>query len=385
MSLKFGLNIQKKGGPAAPKLQPGKRLGAFGSGFSDDEDESAGKNDNTNITSFDEDATSSTNRQAKGAAPVLKSKGIATDRTDLSTLRSINQRKAEAEALDPSIYDYDAAYDAIHAKSAAKKAAEKQDALERKPKYMTNLLAAAEVRKRDQLRAQDRLLQKQREEEGEEFADKDMFVTEAYKKQQEEVKRMEAEEAEREEAETKKRQGKGMSGFYRSVMDQEEQQHQEAVKAAEAGEPAAVVDETEEKTAAQLAKEMNEKGAHIMINEEGQVADKRQLLTAGLNVATKRKADGTTAQAGPAQRPVQQQAYKGRTDAQRAMRERQTRMMEEQLEAAAKKAAEDEEEERQKLERAAKSRKTETDVSSARERYLQRKKEAEAAKARGEE
>lgn len=384
MSLKFGLNIQKKGGPAAPKAAPVKKATAFGDDASDREDEETGKDDDGNITTFG--GASISNSQAKRAAPTSKSKGAGqTDRTDLSTLRTVNQRKAEAEALDPSIYDYDAAYDAIHAKSAAKKAAEKQDALERKPKYMTNLLAAAEVRKRDQLRAQDRLLQKQREEEGEEFADKDMFVTEAYKKQQEEVKRMEAEEAKREEAEAKKRQGKGMSGFYRSVMDQEEQQHQEAMKAAAEGEPAAVNDETEEKSTAELAKEMNEKGAHIMINEEGQVADKRQLLTAGLNVATKRKADGTTTQAGPAQRPVQQQAYKGRTEAQRAMRERQTRMMEEQLEAAAKKAAEDEEEERQKIERAAKSRKTETDVSSARERYLQRKKEAEAAKARGEQ
>jgi len=130
---------------------------------------------------------------------------------------------------------------------------------------------------------------------------------------------------------------------------------------------------------------LNEKGGKVMINEEGQVVDKRQLLTAGLNVALKRKADGTMASAATAQRPIQQQAYRGKTDAQKAMRERQTRMMEEQLEAAAKKAAEEEEEERRKVERAAKSRKTETDVSSARERYLQRKKETEAAKARGGE
>jgi hypothetical protein len=54
-------------------------------------------------------------------------------------------------------------------------------------------------------------------------------------------------------------------------------------------------------------------------------------------------------------------------------------MMEEQLEQAAKRAADEEAEERGKLEHASKSRKTEGDISSAKERYLQRKREAAAA------
>lgn len=384
MSLKFGLNIQKKGPTLQNRVTSSKKPLAFGGDASDDEDiVTTAANDTNTITTFDTPSTSS-----PGPRPVATIKAEAaptTNRTDLSTLRSISARKAEAESLDPTIYDYDAAYDAIHAKSAAKALAEKQDAAERKPKYMNKLLEAAEVRKRDQLRAKDRLLQKQREEEGDEFADKDAFVTEAYKKQQEDVKKVEEEERMKEEAEARKRQGKGMTGFYRSVMDQEEQQHQEIVEAAakaQTGE--SIVIESTEKSAIEQAKELNEKGAKVMINEEGQVVDKRQLLTAGLNVAPKRKADGMSASAATAQRPVQQQAYRGKTDAQKAMRERQTRMMEEQLEAAAKKAAEEEKEERQMVERAAKSRKTDTDVSSARERYLQRKKEAEAAKARGE-
>jgi len=60
-------------------------------------------------------------------------------------------------------------------------------------------------------------------------------------------------------------------------------------------------------------------------------------------------------------------------------------MMEQQLEAAAQKAAEAEAAEQEKIERASKSRKTDADVSSAKERYLQRKKEAAEAKARGED
>jgi coiled-coil domain-containing protein 55 len=376
MSLKFGLNTQRRV-PAAPS-KPGLRKAAF---RDDDSDEDIQEDETSNgtkpITAFG----------APSGPPKLKNKnGGQSNQADLSTMRNIKKIQAEAQELDPSIYDYDAAYDAIHAKTAAKKAEEKQDALERKPKYMGNLLAAAEVRKRDQLRAQDRLLQKQREAEGEEFADKDMFVTEAYKKQQEEVKRMEEEEAKKEEAEAKKRRGMGMSGFYRNVMEQDDQKHKESVEAAANAKPSEVTVEAEpqEKIAAELAKELNERGAKILINDEGQVADKRQLLTAGLNVAPKRKLDGTSASAA-AQRPVQQQAYRGPTEAKRAMRERQTAMMQEQLEAAAKKAAEDEEQERIKVERAAKSRKTDTDVSSARERYLQRKRDAEAAKAKEEQ
>ena len=67
------------------------------------------------------------------------------------------------------------------------------------------------------------------------------------------------------------------------------------------------------------------------------------------------------------------------------MRERQTRMLEAQLEQAAKRAADEEMEEQRKLEHTAKSRKTDSEISGARERYLQRKKEAEAAKAAGEQ
>jgi len=61
---------------------------------------------------------------------------------------------------------------------------------------MDQLLASAEIRKRDFLIAQERKYKKERETEGDEFAGKEKFVTTAYKKQQEELRK--AEEAERE-------------------------------------------------------------------------------------------------------------------------------------------------------------------------------------------
>ena len=63
---------------------------------------------------------------------------------------------------------------------------------------MEKLLASAEVRKRDYLIAQEKKYQKEREEEGDEFADKEKFVTTAYKRQQEEMRKAEEEERLRE-------------------------------------------------------------------------------------------------------------------------------------------------------------------------------------------
>ena len=63
---------------------------------------------------------------------------------------------------------------------------------------MDKLLASAEIRKRDYLISQEKKYKKEREEEGEEFAGKEKFVTNAYKRQQEEIRKAEEEERLRE-------------------------------------------------------------------------------------------------------------------------------------------------------------------------------------------
>lgn len=50
----------------------------------------------------------------------------------------------------------------------------------RQPKYIGNLLKFAEVRKKEEERRVERQVQNERENEGNEFADKDAFVTSAY-------------------------------------------------------------------------------------------------------------------------------------------------------------------------------------------------------------
>src|SRR5688572_24675438 len=66
------------------------------------------------------------------------------------------------------------------------------------PKYIDSLLAAAATRKLDHLRAEEKMMQRERELEGDMYNDKEAFVTQAYKDQMEEVRKAEEEEKKRE-------------------------------------------------------------------------------------------------------------------------------------------------------------------------------------------
>lgn len=83
---------------------------------------------------------------------------------------------------DPSTFQYDELYDDINEKRRAKdpRLAPK-DKTKVQPKYIKNLLVNADKRKLDDELRLERLAQRDREREGDEFADKDKFVTQAYK------------------------------------------------------------------------------------------------------------------------------------------------------------------------------------------------------------
>jgi hypothetical protein len=316
-----------------------------------------------------------------------KSTAPGEDFTNLSAMHSSKKHAKQAEEIDPLIYSYDTVYDSLHAKPAKASVNSKSET----PKYMQNLLQSAEVRKRDQLRAKDRQLAKEREAEGDEFGDKEKFVTSAYKAQQEELRKAEEEEARREkEEERRKKSGNsGMIGFYRDVLSRGEERHEEAVKAAEeaarrvkAGEVLEETKDEDEKTEAQKADDLNSQGARVAVNDEGQVVDKRQLLSAGLNVAPKPKSQPSAPK--PAPRPVARPAA-GHQNARAAQRARQTDMVASQYEERVRQEEEAEAAKQKAIAEKARSRKTEGEVSSAKERYLARKKEREeaAAKAKG--
>ncbi|KAF3480429.1 coiled-coil domain-containing protein 55 [Arthroderma uncinatum] len=319
--------------------------------------------------------------------------------TNLAALHSSKKHANEAESLDPSIYDYDAVYDSLHAKPKSKTNTSNDDpsAPAQGPKYMTALLRSADTRKRDQLRARDKLLAREREAEGDEFADKEKFVTAAYKAQQEEVRKIEAEEAEREKEEAEKRKkGMGMTGFYRDVLKRDEQRHEEVVKLAEeavknratADKGMGEEEETKEKSATQIAEELNARGAKIAVNDEGEVVDKRQLLTAGLNVVSKPKPAAGVAGASRANAAATKNVGfdRGGIRAAREMqRARQTEMLTEQLEEKLRKEKEEEDARLRELAEKNKSQKSQTDVMSAKERYLARKREREKEKEKQKE
>jgi coiled-coil domain-containing protein 55 len=387
--LAYGLNLSKK--KIGGKPAPAKRKTLFDDDDSDGEGRptEAGVEEIGEIGGPDNARSSSLPTRNSLLSGKTKSNGAAKKTQvsmygDLSTAFSSKKHAETAEELDANIYDYDAVYDSLKPQKKVT-----QEDKERKPKYMSNLLAAAAVRKRDATIAEEKKLARDREAEGDEFADKEKFVTSAYKKQQEENRRLEAEEKIREEQEQKKNKGTGMTSFYKNMLQKEEQKHAEIVKAAEnsSNQRPIAEEETKEKTEAEIAKEINEKtGGKIAVNDEGQVVDKRQLLKGGLNILPKPKGTLVT-NASTANKSTSNRGGPGIVGAgggKQAMRERQSRMMEAQLEQATKRALEEDEEERSKIERASKSRKTEGDIMSAKERYVARKKEAEEAKKRGE-
>jgi len=407
MAFKFSLNVKNKpvgvkGNSALGGRPPGKKKPLFEDG---DEEEDGPKRKDVKgraeeIGEFNLEDTLVPASKSEKPAPRTKTKPSGppnrkplarpddpTLLLDATSTKESERLAQEMLQIDPSVYDYDAAYDAIHARQLAKKAAEREEALERKPKYMENLFESAELRKKDQIRARDKLLQREREAEGDEFADKEKFVTGAYKLQQEEARRTEEEEKKREEIEDQKRRKHGMQSFHKQMLLDEERRHQEAVEAAAALAKSGtkLTDDLAEKTDADIAKELKSQGKNILLNDEGQVADKRQLLTAGLNVVAKPKkiveTNASTVSTKPAGNLTH---YKGRNSAQRDIRARHTQMIAEQIEQAAKRKADEDAEQQRKLQHASKSQKTASDISSARERYLQRKREAAAAKAAAE-
>ncbi|KAI9830088.1 MAG: hypothetical protein M1826_005081 [Phylliscum demangeonii] len=400
-SLSYGLNLTRKAG-TRPTV-PAKRKAIFGEDHDDLESEphvAAAAVEEIRV--FDDDGAPARHSTA-GDGPARKrpDEASVTAYGDLSSTQRAKKHALEATTIDPSIYDYDAAYDALHTtmtttsgpdqSAPAGDADATASATARKPKYMSNLLAAAEVRKRDQLRAKEKVLMREREAEGDEFVDKEKFVTGAYKAQQEEVRRLEEEERRREEAERKRRRGQGMTGFYRDVLDKDEKRHEDAMAAAAAaaaakkdGHATTAEDDgaqpAKERSEADLAQDLKAKGRDITVNEEGQVVDKRQLLSAGLNVAPKPRRNTPSSVAPSAARLDDRPGWQGKNAAQHAMRERQTRMLAEQLLQASQQTAADEEAQKAAVEQMAKSKKTEGDISSARQRYLQRKQDAQPAK-----
>jgi len=398
-STSFGLNIPSKsktlntptGPPTRKPIARKPPLGFFGA--SADDDDTDDKNSDKDEGSIFCKSKSSTFKKTAKHGPTKPStfslKSSVNADLATHTAHSTSQTtaaEAAAAAEDPTVYAYDSLYDSMKSATSTSSrnnnTASLDDPSTRQPKYMTALLAAAETRKRDLLRAKERMLQKEREAEGEEFKDKESFVTGAYKAQQEEMRKLEEEEAKREDEERKK--SKGLSGLYRGLLERGERAHERAVEAAK---EAAVGGKVEEGVREEKKQEKNPLPAHVEVNDEGVVVDKRQLLSGGLNLLSTTSKKSTTArQPTSTSASPNARGYQGKNKIEVDRRARQTRMLEEQLEVTQKRAREEEEAKAKELiERQVKKGKTEGEVMGAKERYLARKKAKEEEERRAKE
>lgn len=202
--------------------------------------------------------------------------------------RRVRREHEEAAKIDESVFDYDGVYDRMKQVEREQAQAKRDEDRARKPKYMSQFFASAEVRERDKLRAEAKMIQRQREAEGDMYAGKEAFVTSAYKEQQEQLARAEADERVREERDRQK--SGGAPAFYRNML-QEESAKREATLAALNEVPAEPVPETHERTDRDVAADAHARGLHVDLNDDNEIIDRRQLLAKGLNVLRKRKAN----------------------------------------------------------------------------------------------
>ncbi|KAF5182890.1 Nuclear speckle splicing regulatory protein [Thalictrum thalictroides] len=105
----------------------------------------------------------------------------AIERQQLKTRahREIEEQQKKALEEDPTVFDYDGVYDQMKIEAVQPLKIDKQ---ERKSKYIERLMEKAKQREREHEIVYERKLAKERSKDEHLFADKDKYVTSAYKK-----------------------------------------------------------------------------------------------------------------------------------------------------------------------------------------------------------
>ncbi|KAK7054822.1 hypothetical protein VNI00_003285 [Paramarasmius palmivorus] len=374
----FSFSLNKSKSAAAP-TPPLKQPVAFAS-LDDDEP-------------IDAAPTSSTNDRNVSANKKFLAQNALTS-------KAMQKRMEKEMKVDETVYDYDGVWDKMQEAKQRQKEVKELASKDKKPKYIAGLLSSAATRKLDHLRAEEKMMQLEREREGDEFADKEAFVTQAYKDQMAEVRRAEEEEKRREE-EQKKKGGSttGMAHFYRKLLDESEQVHEAAVAATQkpvigpqAPPPNLTITKPPDFTPMsdlERAKIARAEGKDVELNDDNQIVDKRDLLSAGLNLSGTntrnlqlKNAAGNSKSSEPTE-PVHRAV--GTAASRREIEQRRQREIQQQMEEEKARVSEEKRKaEQDAIQRVVTKRNNEEDVQSARERYLQRKRqkmEADATKA----
>ncbi|CAA0826581.1 Coiled-coil domain-containing protein 55 (DUF2040 [Striga hermonthica] len=95
------------------------------------------------------------------------------------THKDIEEQHKKALEEDPSVFDYDGVYDKMKEKQVRPVEQDRQD---RKPRYIQALMNKAKQREKEHEIIYERKLAKERSKDEDLYADKDKFVTSAYKK-----------------------------------------------------------------------------------------------------------------------------------------------------------------------------------------------------------
>jgi len=236
------------------------------------------------------------------------------------------------------------------------------------------------------------MIQHEREREGDEFADKEQFVTQAYKDQMTEVRRAEEEEKRRAELEKATRNPLvGMAHFYRQLLQRSDEQHAATVAATSKSSHILIGPEGPNLTITkppdftpisdlELARLARAEGKEVELNDDNQIVDKRELLSAGLNLAAPntRNLGGLRTQKSivkKEERDVQVHRAVGTAASRREINERRARELERQIEEEQQRLQKRrEKEEQEERERIIVKRNNEDQVQNARARYLERKR-----------
>lgn len=300
-------------------------------------------------------------------------------------------REEAALSIDSSIFDYDGVYDSMKEGQRSIQAKNEKENAKRDPKYMSSSFAASEQRRIDRQRAEAKKIQREREQEGDLYDNTESFVTDAYKQQMEDIRK--AEEDEKKSENSARQKNKGAASFYKDMLGEQDRAHQAAVEASIR--PAASnidtkeeVDDSESRRRARI-EEARQKGLDVRTNDENEVVDERSLLSAGLNTFSnqnKRQKTESDERSGSARnsdtrRDPDDSHHSHRKlpevrDARQAQRERQSKMIEEQMLALQKEREEEEiKKEAERKKAIIGKKRNDTDrIDLARQRALERRK-----------
>ncbi|EPX73281.1 uncharacterized protein SOCG_01034 [Schizosaccharomyces octosporus yFS286] len=340
------------------------------------------ENKNTRIN-FLEEAEDSSDEDAARPFTIQTTESIPIEKIE----------RNETTESDASVYGYDEYYDSMKSGEREQQELRRQEAQERRPKYMEKLIESAKTRKRDMLIARERALQKQRESEGDDGSEK--FVTGSYKLHREEMeKEIEDRKREEEELEAKNSHGGGMKDFYASMLEQQEKEHDKAMRSIPSQSSGQRRDSHEDELNKKAFSNTSVTDKAPELNDNNEIVDQRQVLSAGLNVpkppATKSSLPASRVPSSESRWKQESSEYdtrRSRYDNKGSRGVYSLKQVEEQKrkyqeEQNLKKQKEEEKKKEFALKTHMPKTTTQDQVLSARERYLKRKREA--AKSEGD-